>query len=101
MSIIIPILMLLMALLLFLISYYLLRRFETLFPMIENNPKNRSFFTLFGRLYAFLGLCGLVLAFLGQIQLSLAYLMIVVLCAAAFSLALMQKVKLQNNSQKK
>ncbi|GCF93248.1 hypothetical protein NRIC_11390 [Enterococcus florum] len=89
----IQILMIVMAVLLFLCSYYLLQRSESLFVLIAKTKDNQRFLRYFGLLYAAFGVIGLFIAIIDHSTPSMIYLIIVILFSAVFSIQLAKKAK--------
>lgn len=88
----IRLLMAIAALLLLFVSYYLFKKQTIFFVLIEQNKKNQDFLSIFGSIYAFLGLLGLVVVAINHRFFALLYLVIVIAFASVFSIGFAKKM---------
>jgi cell division protein FtsW (lipid II flippase) len=91
----IRILLFLLALILLICSYYLIKKpqgFLVLFSE-DTQTESRSFLRQFGYIYALLGIIGLVIGFLNQRTYSMIYLIVLLVVAALFALLMGSKTK--------
>ncbi|KAF1303417.1 MULTISPECIES: hypothetical protein [Enterococcus] len=86
-------LVLVVSLVLFAVSYFLLKKQEVFFALIEEKEENQSFFQSFGLAYGFLGLLGVFIAFFNHTFVTLMFLLVMLLLAAVFGIALAKKMK--------
>lgn len=85
-------LVLLFALLLLLVSYFLLQKQTVFFALIPENEDNQDFLRTFGLLYLIGGLAGFVFAYLGKTGFTTVYLIVTLLIAALFSILFSTKM---------
>ena len=91
----IRILFFLLALILLICSYYLIKKpqgFLVLFSE-DTQTESRSFLRQFGYIYALLGMIGIVIGFINQRTYSMIYLIILLVVAALFALLMGSKTK--------
>jgi len=91
----IRILLFLLALILLICSYYLIKKpqgFLVLFSE-DTQTESRSFLRQFGYIYALLGMIGIVIGFINQRTYSMIYLIILLVVAALFALLMGSKTK--------
>jgi dolichol kinase len=88
----IRLLMLLAAILLLFVGFYLLKKQEIFFVLVEKTEKNQKYLQFYGVAYALFGLLGLVVAFFNQRMLALLFLLLVIIISSAFSITFAKKM---------
>lgn len=88
----IRLLMLLAAILLLFVGFYLLKKQEIFFVLVEKTEKNQKFLQFYGVAYALFGLLGLAVAFFNQRMLALLFLLLVIIISSAFSITFAKKM---------
>ncbi|MGF2941354.1 hypothetical protein [Enterococcus xiangfangensis] len=91
----IRILLFLLALILLICSYYLIKKPQGLLVLFskETQTESRSFLRQFGYLYGLLGIIGVVIGILDQRTYSMLYLILLLVAAAVFALLMGAKTK--------
>lgn len=89
----IRLLMVAMAVLLLICSYYLIQKSDGLLLLLAKREDNKQFLRHYGLLYAALGIIGFFIAIIDHSTPSMIYLIVVILFAAVFSIQLAQKTK--------
>lgn len=89
----IRLLMVAMAVLLLICSYYLIQKSDGLLILLSKKEANKQFLRHYGLLYAALGIIGFFIAIINHSTPSMIYLIVVILFAAVFSIQLAQKTK--------
>lgn len=89
----IRLLMVAMAILLLICSYYLIQKSDGLLLLLAKKEGNKRFLRHYGLLYAALGIIGFFIAIIDHSTPSMIYLIVVILFAAVFSIQLAQKTK--------
>ena len=89
----IRVLMVAMAILLLICSYYLIQKSDGLLLLLSKKEANKRFLRHYGLLYAALGIIGFFIAIIDHATPSMIYLIVVILFAAVFSIQLAQKTK--------
>ncbi|MBO0453307.1 hypothetical protein [Candidatus Enterococcus murrayae] len=91
----IRILLFVLALILLICSYYLIKKPQGLLVLFNEKmqAESRSFLRQFGYIYALLGVMGLVIGVLNQRSYSMMYLILLLLVAAIFALLMGAKTK--------
>lgn len=91
----IRILVLLAAVLVSVVSYYLLKKSEVFLPLLKEDPEaeNQEFLTQFGKIYLAVALIGLIVALLNRPLFSFAYIFILLALSGTFSLLFSKKIQ--------
>ncbi|MBM7712722.1 hypothetical protein [Enterococcus xiangfangensis] len=91
----IRILLFLLALILLICSYYLIKKPQGLLVLFskETQTESRSFLRQFGYLYGLLGIIGIGIGILDQRTYSMLYLILLLVAAAVFALLMGAKTK--------
>ncbi|BBM16869.1 hypothetical protein G15_0510 [Enterococcus avium] len=91
----IRILLFLLALVLLICSYYLIKKPQGLLVLFskESQDESRSFLRQFGYVYALLGIVSIVVGIINQRTYSMMYLVILLVVAAIFALLMGSKTK--------
>lgn len=91
----IRILLFLLALVLLICSYYLIKKPQGLLVLFskESQDESRSFLRQFGHVYALLGIVSIVVGIINQRTYSMMYLVILLVVAAIFALLMGSKTK--------
>ncbi|EOH77572.1 MULTISPECIES: hypothetical protein [Enterococcus] len=91
----IRILLFLLALVLLICSYYLIKKPQGLLVLFskESKDESRSFLRQFGYVYALLGIVSIVVGIINQRTYSMMYLVILLVVAAIFALLMGSKTK--------
>lgn len=84
------------ALLLFVVGFYLVKKQEVFLVLIPDEEENKSFLSQFGSIYLFLGVAGLVVAILNDRIYALLFLIALLSVAAVFSILFSQKMSSSN-----
>ncbi|MDT2596672.1 hypothetical protein P7D52_07485 [Enterococcus dongliensis] len=89
------ILLFLLALILLICSYYLIKKPQGLLVLFSKESQNesRSFLRQFGYLYALLGIVGIIMGIINQRTYSMIYLIVLLVAAAIFALVMGAKTK--------
>lgn len=86
----------LVALLLLIVGFYLLKKQEVFLVLIPDEEENKSFLSQFGYSYLFLGVVGIVVASLNDRIYALLFLIALLSLAAVFSILFAQKMSSSN-----
>ncbi|WP_122645792.1 hypothetical protein [Enterococcus mediterraneensis] len=78
---------------LFCVSYFLLKKQEIFFTLIPKNEENQAYFQTFGLAYGFLGILGIFIAFFNHKIITLFFLALMLLVSAVFSILFSKKMK--------
>ncbi|MDT2672965.1 hypothetical protein [Enterococcus dongliensis] len=89
------ILLFLLALILLICSYYLIKKPQGLLVLFSKESQNesRSFLRQFGYLYALLGIVGIIMGIINQRTYSMIYLIVLLVAAAIFALVMGAKTR--------